>query len=150
MRALHARTGLIALALFGAGLTIALVLAGLSQNVTYFYAPADIKKAEGELLANGKRIRLGGMVEEGSVKRDGLKLSFRVTDYQHTVAVSYEGIVPDLFREGQGVVAEGVLSAPDTFKAATLLAKHDENYMPPEVAKALRKSETGNQKPETK
>ncbi len=134
----HTRLLLVALALASAGIAAALVLAGLSQKVTYFYAPADIAAKSEQLLAEGKNIRLGGMVEKGSVKKDGLLLRFRVTDFAETLEVSYEGQPPDLFREGQGVVAEGVLQDAGHFKAHTLLAKHDEKYMPPEVARSLK------------
>lgn len=135
----HTRMLLVGFALICAAVAVTLVLMGLKQNVTYFYAPADIVAKQAQLLAENKNIRLGGMVEKGSVKRDGLKMEFTVTDYKDTVRVSYEGVPPDLFREGQGVIAEGHLLDAHTFAAHTLLAKHDEKYMPPEVAKALKK-----------
>lgn len=135
----HTRMLLVVFALLCAGVAVALVLVGLKQNVTYFYAPADVAAKEAQLLAENKNIRLGGMVEKGSVVRDGLKMEFVVTDYKDSVKVFYEGVPPDLFREGQGVIAEGHLLDAHRFSAHTLLAKHDEKYMPPEVAKALKK-----------
>jgi len=117
----------------------AMVLGALQSEITYFYSPT-------ELTANkapaGRSIRLGGLVEEGSVKRldDGITTVFRVTDLANSVSVTYRGLLPDLFREGQGVVTEGSLGADGTFVAREVLAKHDENYMPREVADALKKS----------
>ncbi len=115
-----------------AGLVVALVLFALRQNISLFYSPTQI--ASGEAPMN-HAIRIGGMVEKGSLKRQkkGLKVRFRVTDFSNTVEVEYEGVLPDLFREGQGIVAEGRLIDANRFKASTVLAKHDENYMPPEV-----------------
>ena len=117
----------------------ALVLAALSENIVYFHAPSDIVA---EPPPAGRAIRLGGLVEEGTFKReaDGITVSFRVTDLSESVAVVYSGILPDLFREGQGVVTEGKLGDDGVFRASEVLAKHDENYMPPEVADALKKS----------
>ncbi len=113
-----------------------LVLLAMRDTLVYFYAPSDI---EAKGVAPGQRIRIGGLVAEGSVKRaEGTQVSFSVTDTLKTIPVRYEGILPDLFREGQGVVAEGRLNAAGTFEAETVLAKHDENYMPPEVAAALK------------
>ena len=109
------------------------------NNLVYFRSPTDV--AAGEVnLSNA--FRLGGMVREGSLQRtpDTLKISFVVTDYVHDVPVHYEGVLPDLFREGQGVVTEGKLNDQGEFVAHTVLAKHDENYMPPEVADALEKA----------
>jgi cytochrome c-type biogenesis protein CcmE len=112
----------------------ALTLNGLSQSVSLFYAPGDLAAAR---PAEGRLIRLGGLVEAGSVARQGASLLFAVTDGQSRVAVRYEGDPPDLFRENQGVVAEGRLQPDGSFLAERVLAKHDENYMPREVAKAL-------------
>ncbi len=137
----HTRLLLIVGAVACAGLAVFLVLAGLRENVTYFYSPSMVAEKEAELIANNKNIRLGGLVEKGSVKRDGTTLSFSVTDGGKRMQVSYAGMPPDLFREEQGVVAEGRVTAPGQFTASTLLAKHDENYMPPEVAKALKTQE---------
>jgi cytochrome c-type biogenesis protein CcmE len=117
-----------------------LAIPALKDSAAYFYAPADVI-AKG--VKPGQAIRLGGLVETGSVSRsaDGLTLRFRVTDRLETVAVAYKGLVPDLFREGQGVIADGRFGANGVFVADKLLAKHDENYMPPEVAKAVAKAE---------
>jgi cytochrome c-type biogenesis protein CcmE len=117
-------------------IAIGLVAYGLRGNINLFFPPADIAAGKAPV---GQTIRLGGMVVEGSVKRigDGLKISFDVTDYKATVTAVYEGILPDLFAEGQGVVAAGKLDANGVLQASEVLAKHDENYMPPEVAEAL-------------
>ncbi len=114
-----------------------LIAFALRDTIVFFYSPSDL---ETKTVAPGQRIRIGGLVQSGSVKRgDGAKVSFAITDTLKTVPVSYTGILPDLFREGQGVVAEGTLTASGQFNADTVLAKHDENYMPPEVADALKK-----------
>ena len=113
-----------------------LVLSALRETIIYFHTPSDIAKAK---IAAGQRFRLGGLVQEGSVKRGaGAEVEFAITDKQSTVAVVYRGVLPDLFREGQGVVSEGRLEPSGIFRADTVLAKHDETYMPPEVAKALK------------
>ena len=116
---------------------VLLVMFAFSQSVAYFYMPADLAKTE---VSPGTRIRLGGLVAEGSVKRgEGSTVSFSVTDGSNTVPVSYTGILPDLFREGQGVVTEGAFdAATHSFLADSVLAKHDENYMPKEVADSLK------------
>ena len=114
----------------------ALVLTALSQQIVYFNTPTDLKTSAS---APGARVRLGGLVEEGSwLKGAGSVQEFLVTDTENNVKVTYVGILPDLFREGQGVVAEGAFGADGVFKADTVLAKHDENYMPKEVANALK------------
>lgn len=113
-----------------------MVAFALRDTIVFFQTPSDV--AEGK-VSPGERFRLGGLVADGSVERgQGTKVRFAVTDTLSTVPVSYEGILPDLFREGQGVVAEGKLDANGHFTADTVLAKHDENYMPPEVAAALK------------
>ncbi len=116
---------------------VALVLAALDENLSYFYSPSDIAEAP-----PGRPIRLGGLVEADSVARqaDGLTVTFRVTDMANTIAVTYRGLLPDLFSEGQGVITEGTLGPDGVFVARELLAKHDETYMPREVADALKKS----------
>jgi cytochrome c-type biogenesis protein CcmE len=117
------------------GVAVGLVLFALSGSITYFKTPSDL--ADNPVPA-GQRFRLGGLVAEGSVKRgESLDVEFRVTDTIGTVPVVYRGVLPDLFREGQGVVAEGRLDEQGRFRADSVLAKHDETYMPPEVAKAL-------------
>ena len=118
-------------------LALGLVLVAMQDSIVFFYAPAEVA-AKG--IKPGTRVRLGGLVEEGSVKRgDGQTVSFAVRDGERAVPVRYIGALPDLFREGQGVVAEGALDPAGTFRADTVLAKHDETYMPREVADALRR-----------
>jgi cytochrome c-type biogenesis protein CcmE len=113
-----------------------LVLFAMKDAVTYFHTPSDVAEAK---VKAGQRFRLGGLVAQGSVKRGGgTKVEFVVTDTLKTVPVAFEGVLPDLFREGQGVVAEGRLEANGRFLADSVLAKHDETYMPPEVASALK------------
>jgi cytochrome c-type biogenesis protein CcmE len=119
------------------GLAAALVLFALKDSIVFFNSPTDVVEKR---IAPGSRIRLGGLVKEGSLTRgDNLTVRFEVTDGNKTVPVSYTGILPDLFREGQGVVTEGALDASGNFKADSVLAKHDETYMPKEVADALKK-----------
>jgi len=122
--------------LFGAGIIVALVLYALSQNINLFFSPSDMAQGKAPLE---QRIRAGGMVREGSLVRakNSLKVTFVITDFVKNVNVSYEGILPDLFREGQGIVAQGKLNNAGVFVADEVLAKHDENYMPPEVIQAL-------------
>ncbi len=121
------------------GLATGLVLTAFNENLVFFYSPTDLKTKG---APDGRRVRLGGLVETGSVAReaDGRTLDFKVTDGNAAVAVTFSGVMPDLFREGQGVVVEGALQKNGMLKADTVLAKHDERYMPPEVAEALRKS----------
>ncbi len=130
---------LIAFLLSGFSVVIGLTLYALSENINLFYSPTQIAAGE---APEGARIRAGGMVLEGSVKRDAetLAVSFVLTDYQATVPVKYQGILPDLFREGQGIVALGRLGGDGELIADEVLAKHDENYMPPEVAEALEQA----------
>jgi cytochrome c-type biogenesis protein CcmE len=121
------------------GLAAFLVLTAFSDNLVFFYSPSDLKTKH---VPFERQLRIGGLVEEHSVIReaDGKTIDFRVTDGNNTVAVSFTGGLPDLFREGQGVVAEGVLRRDGSFLASNVLAKHDEKYMPPEVADALKRS----------
>lgn len=113
-----------------------LVLFALRDTIVFFHTPSEIAEKN---IGPGQRIRLGGLVAEGSVKRgSGPEVEFTVTDTLATLRVVYRGVLPDLFREGQGVVAEGRLDSSGVFLADTVLAKHDENYMPPQVAKALK------------
>jgi cytochrome c-type biogenesis protein CcmE len=117
---------------------LGLILYALSDRIVFFNSPSDIAE---KAPAPGTRIRLGGIVEVGSVaKSDGGNVAFAVTDGAHAVKVGYQGILPDLFREGQGVVAEGVIAPDGSLAADTVLAKHDERYMPKEVVEALKKS----------
>jgi cytochrome c-type biogenesis protein CcmE len=120
------------------GIAVGLVLSAMRSSIVFFQSPTDVAQ---EHLAPGTRIRIGGLVKRGSVERgDNLRIRFEVTDGKNDVLVRYQGIVPDLFREGQGVVAEGKLEPGGTFIADTVLAKHDERYMPKEVVDALKKS----------
>ncbi len=116
---------------------VALVLIALDENISYFYGPSELGAAP-----RGRSIRLGGLVEEGSVTRlaDGVTVAFRITDLSESVPVTYRGLLPDLFREGQSVVTEGMLGPDGTFVAREVLAKHDETYMPREVVDALKKA----------
>jgi cytochrome c-type biogenesis protein CcmE len=131
------------LVLIGSGLAVlaaavALMLSALRDSIVFFNSPTDVAEKH---IGPGTRIRLGGLVEDGSIVRgDNLRVRFKVTDGQKEIAVAYQGVLPDLFREGQGVVAEGALDGAGVFDADTILAKHDETYMPKEVADALKKS----------
>lgn len=127
----------------GVAAAISLILYALTQNIDLFYTPSEMIQGKGKDLTRpqvGQRLRVGGMVVEGSVKRnpDTLEVSFKVTDTGPEVTVLYTGILPDLFREGQGIVAQGVLVEPTVLKATEVLAKHDEEYMPPELAEAMK------------
>ncbi len=130
---------LIGFLLTGFAVVIGLTLYALSENINLFYSPTQIAAGE---APEGARIRAGGMVLEGSVERDNESLAVRfvLTDYQATVPVSFQGILPDLFREGQGIVALGRVNDDGMLIADEVLAKHDENYMPPEVAEALEQA----------
>src|SRR5690606_18602673 len=131
------RLVLIGVALGVLGLAAALVLNAMRDSLVFFNSPTDVIEKQ---VAPGTRIRLGGLVAAGSVKRgENLAVNFDVTDGNKTVAVAYRGILPDLFREGQGVVAEGMLEPTGLFRADSVLAKHDETYMPREVADALKR-----------
>ena len=141
----HNRMMLVGLLVSGAFLTGYLGIKAFSENLLYFYTPSDIINGK---APKDKSFRVGGLVEDGSVERDGMLVKFSVTDNLESIEVSYEGILPDLFREGQGVVASGSLinkcvrwTCINTFNATQVLAKHDENYMPPEVAAALESLE---------
>ncbi len=127
---------LILLVMLGVGAAVALALSALQQNINLFYTPTQIVAGE---VPDQARIRAGGMVVEGSVvrSRDSLDVHFDVSDGAHAVTIAYSGILPDLFREGQGIVALGRLDASGVLQADEVLAKHDEEYMPPEVAKAM-------------
>ena len=117
-------------------LAVGLVLMALRDSIVFFYTPSEVAEKH---LDTGQRFRLGGLVESGSLKRgEGTTVSFVVTDKRATMPVTYTGVLPDLFREGQGVVAEGALTSEGVFHADSVLAKHDEKYMPPEVAKKLK------------
>ncbi len=119
---------------------VALALTAFQQNLMFFYSPSEVVAGE---APKDYKFRLGGMVENGSFKQEenSLKVRFALTDFKQSVEVEYTGILPDLFREGQGIVAHGILNEDGTFIAEEVLAKHDENYMPPEVADALANSD---------
>ncbi len=115
----------------------ALVLTAFRQNLVFFYTPSQVAAKE---APEGRVFRIGGLVEAGSVKREGVNVSFRITDTAQVVPVAYTGILPDLFQEGKGVVAQGQIGPDGIFRAREVLAKHDENYMPPEAASAVEKA----------
>jgi len=116
------------------GVAVGFMLFAFQDNIVFFRSPSDVAQLG---IEKGKRFRLGGMVEKGSVVKDGVVVTFVVTDFNKSLPVRYKGLLPDLFREGQGVVAEGRIDGHGVFVADTVLAKHDENYMPPNVADAL-------------
>jgi len=124
------------------GVAAALVLNAFQSNLVFFYSPSQVAAHE---APSARTFRLGGLVEKGTLKRDGTKASFIVTDTAKSIEVKYEGILPDLFKEGKGVVAQGQLQG-GVFVAREVLAKHDENYMPPEAAEALKRAQQGNPK----
>ncbi|HEV7984544.1 MAG TPA: cytochrome c maturation protein CcmE [Steroidobacteraceae bacterium] len=126
----------------GVAVAGALALRAFEQNVMFYFDPTRIAAGE---VKTGQRFRLGGMVEQGSLKRaaGSLEVNFVVTDFRHSVPVHYDKVLPDLFREGAGVVAHGRLDASGTFMADEVLAKHDEKYMPPEVARSLKQAQAG-------
>lgn len=130
------RATLISLAVGGLSLALMLVLFALKSGVDYFYTPSRVAAHD---VGPGVNFRLGGLVAKDSVKRgQGTMVAFDITDTKSTVSVLYDGILPELFREGQGIITTGKLDPDGRFRATTVLAKHDENYMPPEVAKALK------------
>ena len=129
--------------IFGLGAVVGLVLYALQENINLFYTPSELIEGKGPNLEKpfiGQKLRIGGMVVPGSVVRDesSLEVSFKLTDTGPIVTIRYQGILPDLFREGQGIVAQGVLIEPDVIEAFEVLAKHDEEYMPAEVAEAVK------------
>jgi cytochrome c-type biogenesis protein CcmE len=139
MKTRHKRLAIIVSGVIGLTVAVLLVLNAFQSNLVFFYSPTEV--LEGKVAAGaGKTIRIGGLVEQGSVKRsaDGLKVDFVITDLNKKLPVHYEGLLPDLFREGQGVVAQGRLQDGNRFAASEVLAKHDEKYMPPEAAQALK------------
>ena len=137
MKPRHKRLAAVAAGVAALGVATALILNAFQSNLVFFYTPSQIAANEAPL---GKSFRIGGMVETGSVKRDGVEVRFVVTDLTKNVPVAYTGVLPDLFREGKGVVAQGQLGADGVFRAREVLAKHDENYMPPEAAMALKQA----------
>jgi cytochrome c-type biogenesis protein CcmE len=127
----------IAFGLVAIGIATALVLQAFQKNLVFFFSPTQVAAKEAPL---GRTFRIGGIVEPGSVKRDGVEVRFAVTDTAKTIPVLYRGSLPDLFREGKMVVAQGQLGTDGTFQAREVLAKHDENYMPPEAKEAVEKA----------
>jgi len=138
MKPRHRRAALIVAGVAVLGIATALILSAFRQNLVFFYTPSDI--AANKVPAN-QTFRVGGLVETGSLKREGIRVTFRVTDTAQTIPVAYDGILPDLFREGKGVVAEGRMEPGGVFKASQVLAKHNENYMPPDAAHAIEQAE---------
>lgn len=137
MKPRHKRAMIIVGVLAAVGVAVALVLNAFNSNLVFFYTPTQIASKE---APQGRTFRIGGLVQEGSVTRDGVTVHFTVTDTTKSVPVRYDGILPDLFKEGKGVVAQGQLGNDGVFTAREVLAKHDENYMPPEAAEALKQA----------
>lgn len=139
MKPRHKRFAFIGLGLVVLGVATVLILNAFQSNLVFFFTPTQVVSGE---APHGRSFRIGGMVEDGSLVRenDGLTVHFTVTDTAKSVSVTYKGILPDLFKEGKGAVAQGQLGVDGTFVASEVLAKHDENYMPPEVADALAKA----------
>lgn len=140
MKSRHKKLLAIGLAVAGLGIVAALVLNAFQSNLVFFFSPSQVAAGE---APTGRAFRIGGLVEAGSLKReaDGLTVHFVVTDTAKTIPVTYKGILPDLFKEGKGAVAEGTLGTDGVFTATQVLAKHDENYMPPEAAHALEQAQ---------
>jgi cytochrome c-type biogenesis protein CcmE len=150
MKRKHRRLSFVALGILVLASAAALVLMAFEDNIVFFHSPTEItEKSAKQELRPEQRLRVGGLVEEGSVRKnaDGVTTRFKVTDLNNSIVVEFRGLLPDLFREGQGIVAEGRYSNA-IFTASEVLAKHDETYMPPEVAEALKKS--GQWKPAEK
>lgn len=145
MKTRHKRLVLVAAGLAALGLAAWLVLSAFKQNMVFFFTPTQVFSGE---APKGRSFRIGGMVEDGSLKRqpDGVTVTFVVTDTAQKLPVTYKGILPDLFKEGKGVVAQGKLDNEGKFVAEEVLAKHDENYMPPDAAYAMKKGQEANQK----
>lgn len=143
MKARHKRLVLILVALSLLGLAASLILNAFRSNMVFFYTPSQVANGEAPYQAS---FRIGGLVQQGSLRRDadGLTVHFVVTDLAKNTPVRYQGILPDLFKEGKGVVAQGKLDATGQFTASEVLAKHDENYMPPEAAEALKRAQVSS------
>jgi cytochrome c-type biogenesis protein CcmE len=138
MKPRNKRAAIIVGGLAALGVAAALVLNAFNSNLVFFYSPSDVASNK---APSGRTFRIGGLVQAGSVQREGVTVRFLVTDTAKTVPVRYDGVLPDLFKEGKGVVAQGQLGADGVFAAREVLAKHDENYMPPEAADALQKAD---------
>ena len=143
MKARHRRFAWIAAGIAVLGIAVGLVLNAFQSNLVFFFTPTQVAKGE---APKGKSFRIGGLVEAGTLQRegDGLTVHFVVTDTVQRIPVTFKGILPDLFKEGKGAVAQGRLQSDGTFVASEVLAKHDENYMPPEAAEALAKAKGGS------
>lgn len=143
MKPRHKRFAMIAVGVAALGIATVLVLNAFQQNLVFFFTPTQVAANE---APKDRSFRIGGIVEPGSVKRqpDGVTVHFVVTDTAKNVPVVYRGLLPDLFREGKGVVTQGRMTAGGTFQASEVLAKHDENYMPPEAAHALKQAQAAN------
>ena len=137
MKPRHKRAAVAVGVLSAVGVAVALVLNAFNSNLVFFYTPTQIAAKE---APQGRTFRIGGLVQAGTVARDGVTVRFIVTDTAKTVPVRYEGVLPDLFKEGKGVVAQGQLGPDGVFVAREVLAKHDENYMPPEAADAMQRA----------
>ena len=142
MKPRHKRFAIVGGLVVASAAVVALVLNAFQSNMVFFYSPSQVAANE---APQGRTFRVGGLVENGSVKVEGVKVHFIITDSAQKVPVLYQGILPDLFKEGKGVVAQGQLKG-GVFEAREVLAKHDENYMPPEAAEALKKAQHGDPK----
>ena len=143
MKPRHKRVAIVVGVLAAVGVAVGLILNAFNSNLVFFYTPTQVAAKE---APQGKSFRIGGMVQSGSVVRDGVTVRFLVTDTAKTMPVRFEGVLPDLFKEGKGVVAQGQLGPDGVFVAREVLAKHDENYMPPEAADAVQRAEKMKQK----
>ncbi len=143
MKPRHKRLVIIGGVVAAVGVATGLVLNAFQSNLVFFYSPSQVAAKE---APTGRTFRLGGLVKSGSVLRDGVQVNFQVTDTAQTIPVRYQGILPDLFKEGKGVVAQGQIGLDGVFVAREVLAKHDENYMPPEAAEALKHAAQANEK----
>ena len=142
MKSRHKRLALIVGGLAALGVASALILSAFQENLVFFFSPSDVVAQK---APRDRSFRVGGLVQEGSVKRDGVLVSFMVTDTAQAIPVVYQGILPDLVREGKGVVAQGKLGADGVFRASEVLAKHDENYMPPAAKDAVDQAQKAQQ-----
>ncbi len=143
MKPRHKRLAIIAGIVGAVGVAVGLVLNAFQSNLVFFYSPTQIVAKE---APTSRTFRLGGLVKEGSVQRNGTEVQFAVTDTAQTIPVRFTGILPDLFKEGKGVVAQGQLRDDGVFVAREVLAKHDENYMPPEAGEAVKRAQQSNEK----
>ncbi len=134
----HQRLLVLILGLVGVGISAFLIIIAFQEALVFYYLPSDLQQKK---ILSTQRIRVGGLVQPSSLQQVGQKVSFRITDRKKSLHVTYQGILPDLFHEGRGVVAEGYLLQPDDFQAESVLAKHDEKYMPKDVAEQLKEEE---------